>query len=146
LIYSSAPEKVAHVYNPEYAPDHVVYTLVLKTCARSKSKKKMDIALYAYECAKEQKIAFTGSMYTGLLRCIAECEDEERRLALTQTVYEEACEAGRITRSVLRQLRWAHPQLYQRHVADNPVNEDDDDHDDDDDDHDDHHHNDEISK
>jgi hypothetical protein len=75
--YSSAPEKVAHVYNPEYAPDHVVYMLVLKTCTRSNSKKQMDIALYAYECAKEQNIAFTGSMYTGLLRCIAECEDEE---------------------------------------------------------------------
>ena len=126
LIYFSEPEKVAHLYDPENAPDRIIYTLVLKTCAKSNSKKKSDIALFVHECAKKENISFTASMYTSLLRCILDCEDEERRFALTEEIYNEALAAGRLNSNVLFQLRWANPELYQRHLVEHSVNEDND--------------------
>lgn len=130
LLRTSKPEAVAHIYNVEYAPDGVVYTLVWKICARSHA---WETGLKVYECAKAQGITFTGSMYCYVLRCARDCDDADRRLELAQEIYEMAVQHGKTTKPFLKHLRRVHPELYKTHLSENSrdgITDDDDEEDD----------------
>ena len=116
LIYSSLPSKVTHIYNPDHAPDSSVYTLVIKICAKCNHKETLDIALYAYQCAKDQGISLLE--YSSILECINKCDEEERQVALAQEVFDDACSAGHDKKTYfLKSFLSLYPQLAGDDVA-----------------------------
>ena len=87
-----------------------------KICAKCNHKETLDIALHAYQCAKDQGINLLE--YSSILECINQCDEEERQVALAQEVFDDACSAGHGKKTYfLKSFLSLYPQLAGDDVA-----------------------------
>jgi hypothetical protein len=111
------------VYNPDLVPDGNIYYLVLKTCALTSNPDEFDralqIALEVYRRINDRNMTVSSSMYIRLLSCVADFlpENSERRLELSQALFECANLNGRVNANVVKQLSRANPDLYRIYVS-----------------------------
>ena len=119
-------ERAGTLYHPKYAPDAQIYTLVLKVCMRTESKKVWDVILKVFELAKKEGILMKGSICVGLLRSISNSSEPAlRRAELTKDVYLAALANDvpmkptvmKYMQTQMRYFRYRHSKMFEAHLA-----------------------------